>query len=44
MLRHARRPLLTEISLSLGVTEDEAAAVLDGVWQASSTSLAEPVT
>jgi CarD family transcriptional regulator len=44
MLRHARRPLLTEISLSLGVTEEEAAAVLDGVWAGAGTSLAEPVT
>ncbi|MBD7994000.1 CarD family transcriptional regulator [Arthrobacter sp. Sa2CUA1] len=44
MLRHARRPLLTEISLSLGVSEEEAAAVLDGVWDGAGTSLAEPVT
>ncbi len=42
MLRHARRPLLTEISLSLGVTEEEASAVLDGVWAAADTALAEP--
>lgn len=44
MLRHARRPLLTEISLSLGVSEDEASAVLDGVWSGSADSLSEPVT
>jgi len=44
MLRHARRPLLTEISLSLGVSEDEASAVLDAVWAGSASSLAEPVT
>ncbi|MEB7504899.1 CarD family transcriptional regulator [Arthrobacter koreensis] len=43
MLRHARRPLLTEISLSLGVSEDEASAVLDAVWAGSARSLAEPV-
>lgn len=44
MLRHARRPLLTEISLSLGVSEDEASAVLDAVWAGSAAPLAEPVT
>lgn len=44
MLRHARRPLLTEISLSLAVSEEEASAVLDGVWAPAGSSLAEPVT
>ena len=35
MLRHARRPLLTEISLSLGISEDDAGGRLDAVWSAS---------
>lgn len=35
MLRHARRPLLTEISLSLGISEDDAGGRLDAVWSSS---------
>ncbi|MCQ1950032.1 MULTISPECIES: CarD family transcriptional regulator [Arthrobacter] len=35
MLRHARRPLLTEISLSLGLSEGEAGEKLDAVWRPS---------
>lgn len=32
MLRHARKPLLTEISLALGISEDDAGGRLDGAW------------
>ncbi|WP_186764260.1 CarD family transcriptional regulator [Arthrobacter yangruifuii] len=35
MLRHARRPLLTEISLALGISEDDAGGRLDAVWSPS---------
>ncbi|MCQ2000959.1 CarD family transcriptional regulator [Arthrobacter zhaoxinii] len=35
MLRHARRPLLTEISLSLGLSEGAAGEKLDAVWRPS---------
>lgn len=35
MLRHARKPLLTEISLSLGISEADAGERLDGVWPPS---------
>jgi CarD family transcriptional regulator len=36
MLRHARRPLLTEVSLALGVSELEASGMIDSVWNAVS--------
>ena len=32
MLRQARRPLLTEISLALGISEDDAGVRLDSLW------------
>ena len=35
MLRHARRPLLTEVSLALGISEQEAGVKVDGVWSPS---------
>ncbi|MCC3279437.1 CarD family transcriptional regulator [Arthrobacter sp. zg-Y40] len=35
MLRHARRPLLTEISLALGISEEDAGVRLDAVWSPS---------
>ena len=38
MLRHARRPLLTEVSLALGITEEEAGLKIDGVLSPSPTA------
>lgn len=35
MLRHARKPLLTEISLALSISEDDAGVRLDAVWPPS---------
>ncbi|WP_341392840.1 CarD family transcriptional regulator [Arthrobacter sp. G119Y2] len=32
MLRQARKPLLTEISLALGISEDDAGVQLDSLW------------
>ncbi|MCC9197595.1 CarD family transcriptional regulator [Arthrobacter sp. zg-Y820] len=32
MLRQARRPLLTEISLALGISQDDAGVRLDSTW------------
>lgn len=34
MLRHARQPLLTEISLALKITDQAASDMIDAVWSA----------
>ncbi|WP_104054477.1 CarD family transcriptional regulator [Arthrobacter sunyaminii] len=35
MLRHARQPLLTEVSLALAITEQAASDMIDAVWCAA---------
>lgn len=42
MLRHARKPLMTEISLALGISEADAAERLDAAWPASRALAFDP--